>query len=144
AFPKLLILFCILAVFAPAFTMKGIPGALFYPLALAIAFSMITSYLLSQTFVPIMANWVMRTHHDEKHEGVDTHEELKSEHVEDEDTWDQKKMLLAKKGEDATRFEKFRDRFIRFLERIFPYRKAIVVVYVIVVTAGAVLFLNTI
>ncbi len=26
AFPKLLILFCILAVFAPAFTMKGIPG----------------------------------------------------------------------------------------------------------------------
>jgi multidrug efflux pump subunit AcrB len=42
AFPKLLILFCILAVFAPAFTMKGIPGSLFLPLALGIAFAMIT------------------------------------------------------------------------------------------------------
>jgi multidrug efflux pump subunit AcrB len=36
AFPKLLILLCILSVFAPAFTMAGIPGALFLPLALAI------------------------------------------------------------------------------------------------------------
>ena len=66
AFPKLLILFCILAVFAPAFTMTGIPGSLFLPLALAIAFSMITSYLLSQTFVPVMANWIMRNKHERK------------------------------------------------------------------------------
>jgi multidrug efflux pump subunit AcrB len=32
AFSKLLILFCILAVFALAFTMNGIPGSLFLPL----------------------------------------------------------------------------------------------------------------
>ena len=63
AFPKLLILLCILAVFAPAFTMTGIPGSLFLPLAMAIAFSMITSYFLAQTFVPIMANWLMKGHH---------------------------------------------------------------------------------
>ena len=62
AFPKLLILLCILAVFAPAFTMTGIPGSLFLPLAMAIAFSMITSYFLAQTFVPIMANWLMKGH----------------------------------------------------------------------------------
>ena len=66
AFPKLLILFCILAVFAPAFTMTGIPGALFLPLALAIGFSMITSYLLAQTFVPVMANWIMKNEHEDK------------------------------------------------------------------------------
>ncbi len=60
AFPKLLILLCILAVFAPAFTMGGILGSLFLPLALAIAFSMITSYFLAQTFVPILANWIMK------------------------------------------------------------------------------------
>lgn len=59
AFPKLLILLCILAVFAPAFTMSGIPGALFLPLALAIGFAMVISFLLSQTFVPVMANWLM-------------------------------------------------------------------------------------
>ena len=43
--------------------MTGIPGALFFPLALAIAFSMITSYLLAQTFVPIMGNWLMKSHY---------------------------------------------------------------------------------
>src|SRR5690606_9674802 len=63
ALPKLLILLCILAVFAPAFTMTGIPGSLFLPLALSIGFSMIISFLLSQTFVPIMANWLMKDHH---------------------------------------------------------------------------------
>ena len=70
AFPKLLILLCILAVFAPAFTMTGIPGSLFLPLAMAIAFSMITSYFLAQTFVPIMANWLMKGHH-QNHQKTD-------------------------------------------------------------------------
>ncbi len=65
AFPKLLILLCVLAVFAPAFIMTGIPGSLFMPLALAIGFSMIVSFLLSQTFVPIMANWLMKNKHHE-------------------------------------------------------------------------------
>ena len=60
AFPKLLILLCILAVFAPAFMMTGIPGSLFMPLALAIGFSMIVSFIMSQTFVPVMANWIMK------------------------------------------------------------------------------------
>ena len=63
AFSKLLILFCILAVFAPAFSMNGIPGSLFLPLALAIAFAMITSYTLAQTFVPVLANWLMKEEH---------------------------------------------------------------------------------
>lgn len=62
ALPKLLILLCILAVFAPAFMMTGIPGSLFMPLALAIGFSMIFSFLLSQTFVPVLANWLMKDH----------------------------------------------------------------------------------
>src|ERR1700712_4760934 len=67
AFPKLLILFCILAVFAPAFTMGGIPGSLFLPLALAIGFSMITSYFMAQTLVPVMANWLMKDHNTNGH-----------------------------------------------------------------------------
>jgi len=66
AFPKLLILLCVLAVFAPAFMMTGIPGSLFMPLALAIGFSMIVSFILSQTFVPVMANWIMKNEHHQK------------------------------------------------------------------------------
>jgi multidrug efflux pump subunit AcrB len=153
AFPKLLILLCILAVFAPAFTMTGIPGALFLPLAMAIAFSMITSYLLAQTFVPIMANWLMKEHHHKS--SVDGHVLTDEEEFlavgfsasGEHDTWDQKKKLLEKKSgignEKLTRFEKFRNRFLRFLDRILPYRKPIVIGYVLL-TCGAValLFMN--
>lgn len=73
AFPKLLILLCILAVFAPAIVMTGIPGALFMPLALAIGFSMIISFLMSQNFVPVMANWLMvnKQEHETKENGFD-------------------------------------------------------------------------
>ncbi|WP_342374788.1 efflux RND transporter permease subunit [Myxococcus stipitatus] len=62
AFSKLLILLCILSVFAPALTMGGIPGALFRPLALAIGCSMVISFLLSQSLVPVLANWMLKAH----------------------------------------------------------------------------------
>lgn len=151
AFPKLLILLCILAVFAPAFTMTGIPGALFLPLAMAIAFSMITSYFLAQTFVPIMANWLMKGHqHQSSKDGHTLTDEEEYAAVgltaaEEEDTWDQKKKLLEKqlKNESGklTRFEKFQKRFLRFLDRIFPFKKPVVILYALL-TCGAVVLLS--
>ncbi|MGL5682354.1 MAG: efflux RND transporter permease subunit [Marinifilaceae bacterium] len=60
AFPKLLILLCIMAAFVPALLMDGIPGAMFKPLALAICFAMITSFLLSQTLVPVLSSWLIQ------------------------------------------------------------------------------------
>jgi len=128
AFPKLLILFCILAVFAPALTMKGIPGALFLPLALAIGFSMITSYLLAQTFVPVMANWIMKGHEIDEHE--------KDYQAKNEgDTWDQKKVLLkeasANPNKQPSRFDKFRSRYLRLINLLLNNRKIVVSVYVI-------------
>lgn len=60
ALPKLLILFSILAVFVPALFMSGIPRAMFFPLSLAVGFAMIASFLLSQTFVPVLSNWVLK------------------------------------------------------------------------------------
>lgn len=61
--PKLLILLCILAVLTPAFIMTGIPKDMFMPLSMAVAFAMIASFLASQTFVPILANWMMKDKH---------------------------------------------------------------------------------
>ncbi len=66
AFPELLILLSILAVFAPAFVMSGIPRSMFLPLSLAVGFAMIASFLLSQTFVPVVANWLLKDHHHEE------------------------------------------------------------------------------
>jgi len=152
AFPKLLILFCILAVFAPAFTMSGIPGALFLPLALAIGFSMIVSFILSQTFVPVMANWLMKGH-EHKHGNKPTSDaaELASTGLtleSEEDPGAQKEILLhrADSNNDGkiSRFEKFRARFMRFIDRLFPHRKAVVALYLVGVVGIAALLLHSI
>ncbi len=119
AFPKLLILLCILAVFAPAFTMKGIPGSLFLPLALSIGFSMVISFLLSQTFVPVMANWLMKEH---KHKPLEPNAEP-----------------VKAKG-----FEKFRLRYRAFIAGIMPYRKVIVLAYLVIIGGSAVFMLSRI
>jgi multidrug efflux pump subunit AcrB len=142
AFPKLLILFCILAVFAPAFTMKGIPGALFLPLALAIGFSMVTSYLLAQTFVPVMANWVMKNDHEDK-----SHADGFA--LEDEgDAWEQKELAIKNatdmQGKKLSRFDKFRLRFLHWLDVMMPNRKWIVSLYVVIVMGLAFLMFNII
>jgi multidrug efflux pump subunit AcrB len=60
AFPKLLILLSILSVFVPALFMSGIPASMFYPMSLAVGLAMISSFLLSQTFVPVVANWWLK------------------------------------------------------------------------------------
>src|SRR4030081_1949762 len=58
--PRFMAMLCILAVFIPAFFMTGAAHNLFVPLALAVGFSMVASYLLSSTFVPILSIWVLR------------------------------------------------------------------------------------
>jgi len=140
ALPKLLILLCILSVFAPAFTMMGIPGALFLPLALAIGFSMITSFLLSQTFVPVMANWLMKEGGHAKHDHAHSHNEKeaaveKQTYSEREDYNDNGKI---------SRFEKFRMGFMKLIDRLMPKRKAIGIGYLVGVTAIAVMILGVI
>ncbi len=62
AVPRLLAMLCILAVFIPSFLMQGTARALFVPLALAVGFSMIASYILSSTFVPIFSIWLLQSH----------------------------------------------------------------------------------
>jgi multidrug efflux pump subunit AcrB len=54
AVPRLLALLCILSVFIPAFIMSDPLRSLFMPLTLGVGFAMISSYMLSSTFVPIL------------------------------------------------------------------------------------------
>lgn len=140
AFPKLLILLCILAVFAPAFTMGGIPGSLFLPLALAIGFSMIVSYFLAQTFVPIMANWIMKAHTVEGHTPTpgQPHENawaLKAHLAENADMDNNKKL---------SGFERLRRRYLRFIDRMMPYKKPIVTGYIVVIVSLVAILLMSI
>lgn len=141
AFPKLLILLCILAVFAPAFTMTGIPGALFLPLALAIGFSMIFSFLLSQTFVPVMANWLMINMH-EGHAKAGSH--LRGAETEAMHTDAVQHTAHPEEKEKETRFDKFRNGFMRMLDKLMNIRRPVVLAYGVVITGLAILLLLTI
>ncbi len=60
--PNLLAMLCILSVFVPAFVMTEPVKSLFVPLALAVGFAMITSYLLSTTLVPVLSVWLLKHH----------------------------------------------------------------------------------
>jgi multidrug efflux pump subunit AcrB len=61
--PRLLAMLAILAVFIPTFLLTGISRSLFPPLALAVGFSMVASYLLSTTLVPVLATRLLRNLH---------------------------------------------------------------------------------
>lgn len=65
---RLLAMLCVLAVFIPAFFMQGAARALFVPLTLAVGFSMIASFLLSSTLVPVLSVWFLRGHENAVHD----------------------------------------------------------------------------
>src|SRR5207249_10934596 len=64
ALPLLISMLCVLAVFVPSFFMVGAAKAMFLPLSLSVGFSMVASYLLSSTLVPILSVWVLRGHEE--------------------------------------------------------------------------------
>ncbi len=60
--PALLTLLCVLSVFIPSFFMKDVSRALFVPLTLAVGFSMVGSFILSRTLVPVLSTWFLKEH----------------------------------------------------------------------------------
>ena len=61
--PAFVTLLCLCIVFVPMFQLGGVAGYLFRPLAEAVVFALVGSFLLSRTLVPTMANYLMRGHH---------------------------------------------------------------------------------
>src|SRR5438093_3429960 len=55
AVPRLLAMLCVLSVFIPSLFMVGVGRQLFVPLALAVGFAMISSYVLSSALVPVLS-----------------------------------------------------------------------------------------
>ena len=62
AVPALVSTFCICIVFIPMFFLSGVARYLFVPLAEAVVFAMLASYVLSRTLVPTMAMYLLRLH----------------------------------------------------------------------------------
>jgi multidrug efflux pump subunit AcrB len=138
SFPLLLILLCILAVFAPSFMMNGVPKAMFLPLSMSIGLTMIVSFVLAQTLVPILSNWLIKAEtyshyeHGKLHahagEGLDRREEAQvNNHLKQEQQHPEKNDF----------FERIKLRFMSILQRWMPHKKIIVPVYLVVVLALA-------
>ena len=66
AVPALVSTLCICIVFVPMFLLGGVARYLFVPLALAVVFAMLASYVLSRTLVPTLAKYWLRKHEDEE------------------------------------------------------------------------------
>ncbi|MBN8823186.1 MULTISPECIES: efflux RND transporter permease subunit [unclassified Spirosoma] len=126
SFPLLLITLCILAVFAPAFLMNGVPRGMFLPLSLSVGFSIIASYILSQTFVPVVANWWLKNHeHAHPHDlsilpDLENQPEARQEHYEE------------KHPEKVTGFERFKLGYLRLLDKMMGRRTVVIGVYALV------------
>jgi multidrug efflux pump subunit AcrB len=60
--PALVSLLCICIAFVPMFFLPGVAGFLFAPMAKAVVFAMIASFILSRTLVPTLGNYLLREH----------------------------------------------------------------------------------
>ena len=64
AVPALVSTLAICIVFVPMFFLSGVAKYLFVPMAEAVVFAMLASYLLSRTLVPTMAKYLLKEHSD--------------------------------------------------------------------------------
>src|SRR5207245_565389 len=62
ATPAFVSTLCICIAFVPMFFLQGVARFLFVPLAEAVIFAMIFSFILSRTLVPTMAKYLLRRH----------------------------------------------------------------------------------
>src|SRR5205807_1647409 len=65
AVPAFVSTLAICIVFVPMFFLTGVARYLFVPMAEAVVFAMLASYLLSRTLVPTMAKYLLRGHEEE-------------------------------------------------------------------------------
>jgi multidrug efflux pump subunit AcrB len=66
--PAFVSLLCICIAFVPMFFLGGIAGYLFVPMAEAVIFAMVTSFILSRTLVPTMAKYILHKHDRKGHQ----------------------------------------------------------------------------
>ena len=64
--PAFVSLLCICIVFVPMFFLEGVARFLFVPMAMAVMYAMVCSFILSRTLVPTMAMYLLRPHSHEE------------------------------------------------------------------------------
>ncbi|HXZ39464.1 MAG TPA: efflux RND transporter permease subunit, partial [Terriglobales bacterium] len=112
AVPAFVSTLCICIVFVPMFFLTGVARYLFVPLAEAVVFAMLASYLLSRTLVPTMAKYLLRGHDVEAHATATSRNPL---------------VHMQVRFEEA--FERLRERYHNLLQSCFEHRRAFLTVF---------------
>ncbi|ADJ25233.1 acriflavin resistance protein [Hyphomicrobium denitrificans ATCC 51888] len=68
ATPAFVSMLCICIVFVPMFFLEGVARFLFVPMAEAVVFAMVASFILSRTLVPTMAKFLLKPHDPNAHD----------------------------------------------------------------------------
>jgi CzcA family heavy metal efflux pump len=106
--PALVSTLCICIVFLPMFFLGGVARYLFVPLAEAVVFAMLASYILSRTLVPTLAMYLLKEHgHGEKSNSI---------------------FARFQRAFNA-RFEQMRGAYDRLLQRLIRGRRAFVAAF---------------
>ena len=120
--PALVSTLSICIVFVPMFLLSGVARYLFVPLAEAVVFAMIMSYVLSRTLVPTLAKYWLHTAEEER------------EAMAQAGPW--RRFQLRFEG----RFEAFRERYHGVLEAVLHRRAAFMTVFLAVAFGSMLLF----
>jgi CzcA family heavy metal efflux pump len=124
AVPAFVSTLCICIVFVPMFFLTGVARFLFVPMAEAVCFAMLASYLLSRTLIPTMVMYIMRGHEHRAAEPTNAFGRVQ------------------RRFEHG--FERFRGNYQQMLERTLESRKLFSICFVAfcVVSLGLVFFLG--
>jgi len=112
ALPAFVSTLCICIVFVPMFFLTGVARYLFVPLAEAVVFAMLASYVLSRTLVPTLVMWFYR--HVEYHGHAADPASVQS--------WARPFVQLSNRFEQG--FDRFRERYRDLLGWILAHRLA--------------------
>jgi len=114
AVPALVSTLSICIVFVPMFFLSGVARYLFVPLAEAVVFAMLASYLLSRTLVPTMARYLLLERTEEQRI---------------EETARSRNPLVRMQARFENAFDRFRDSYHRLLENCIRHGKGFAVCF---------------
>ncbi|HEY2658113.1 MAG TPA: efflux RND transporter permease subunit [Caulobacteraceae bacterium] len=121
--PAFVSLLCICIVFVPMFALKGVAGFLFVPMAEAVVFAMIASFVLSRTLVPTLAMYLLKPHAHAGAGGLHAASRPRNP------------LARFQRGFEL-RFERFRETYRNLLAMAMAHRRVFVVGFLVAVVAS--------
>ena len=128
--PAFVSMLCICIVFVPMFFLPGVSGYLFVPMAEAVMFAMVASFILSRTLVPTMAMYLLKPH-------TEAHQEYEDDAYDSEPKPRRTRNPLVRFQQGfETRFSKIREGYHGLLASVLERRGIFIAVFMVLVVAS--------